>query len=76
MMLNFFGSLGERLGRSRELALPDHVRTVGDLRAFLGDEAVRDVARVRVVVNDVVAGENQCVAGARSVDFLPPLSGG
>ena len=76
MIITFYGSLGERLGRSRELAVPAGVRTVGDLRGFLGDEAVLDAARVRVFVDDVAAGEAHGVCGAGRIDFLPPLSGG
>ena len=81
MIIHFYGSLGERIGRRLEVALPGGVRDVADLRRLLIAQhpaAAEELSRqsVRAVVGDTIVDDSFPLAGAEQVDFLPPLSGG
>ena len=81
MIIHFFGSLGERIGRRVELALPEDVRDVAELRRLLIAQhpaAAEELSRtsVRAAVGDAIVEDSFPLAGAEQVDFLPPLSGG
>lgn len=78
----YFAALREAVGRAEEtLDLPDHVRTVGELRAWLTarggnwcalgpDRAVR-----AALAHDMVRGDAALADGAE-VAFFPPVTGG
>ena len=79
MRILFFGKLGETIGREVQLALPDDVTTVGQLRRLLAErhpQADLTSPRLRVCVDDSVAGDEEVVRDENEVAFLPPLSGG
>ena len=71
--IGFYGRLAEQFGREVEIDLPGEGATVAALRARFDG---LDPARVRVLVNDEMAGEDSEVRAGDRVDFLPPLSGG
>lgn len=73
-----FGRLAEVAGwRQREVALPASVQTVGALRAYLAETHPEiGAASTRAAVNRHVAGENDPVADADEIAFMPPMSGG
>ena len=79
----FFASLREALGTGREtLVLPPGVRTAGELRAHLcargetWQAALGGSRPVRMAVDQVHAGLDAPIAGAREVAFFPPVTGG
>jgi len=69
----FFGSLGERLGREREIEIPDGGCTIAELRARLPELAG---AIARACIDREVAAEDARVLPGQEVAFVPPLSGG
>ncbi len=79
----YFAWLRERTGMSEEtLVLPDNIRTVGALRAFLSarsprhQEAFAAPELVRAAVNQVFATQEGPVAPGDEVAFFPPVTGG
>jgi molybdopterin synthase sulfur carrier subunit len=81
--LLYFAWVRQKIGRSEEmLALPDGVRTVGDLLAHLGArggdyaEAFADPSRLRAAVNREHAGFDAVVRDEDEVAFFPPVTGG
>lgn len=81
MKVNFYGPLGDSIGRRVELAVPPPGCTVAELRRMIGDRhphAAEDLARpsVRACVGDTLVSEDCLVAPTDSVEFFPPLSGG
>jgi len=77
----FFGRTAERLGRSREIELPEGGLSVGDLRERLAvqDAAAREALLrpdVRASVDRVVVGEEAHVAPGQEVAFFSVFSGG
>ena len=81
--LLFFASLRERLGSSGEsLELPSHVRTVGELRAFLATRgepwqgALDGQRALRMAVNQDLADANAAIRDGDEVAFFPPVTGG
>jgi molybdopterin converting factor small subunit len=81
MKIQFFGSLGDRLGRVVEIDLPPETVTIAALRDFLakrfpelGDALARP--EVRACIGDRIVGEDEDLTTADEVDFFPPLSGG
>lgn len=80
--LLFFGALQDAAGiRERDVALPAHVRTVDDLRAWLAAEDPALGARlaapgVRCAIDRAFAQNNAALAGAEEIAFMSPLSGG
>ncbi|MGO9392068.1 molybdopterin converting factor subunit 1 [Rhodoblastus sp.] len=82
MKLVYFASLRERIGKAEEeVDLPESVRTVADLTAWL---AARDefyaaafadgIARAAIDKNH--AKPEATIAGAREIAFFPPMTGG
>ena len=65
-----------------EIALPDDVRTLKDLKHWVARQAPRlgsamYEARTRLIVNQCVAHDlSQPIADGDEVAFLPPMSGG
>ncbi len=79
----YFAWLRERMGRGEEaLALPEGVRTVGALAAWLqardaaGAAAFADLASVRAAVNQSFAQPDAAVSDGDEVAFFPPVTGG
>lgn len=79
--IGFFGSLGERIGRSVALDLPEQGSTVAELRSRLAElhpMASNELMRrgVLACASDEIVGEDHRVMPGSAVEFLPPLSGG
>lgn len=79
----YFAFLRDEMGRAGEsLELPDAVKTVAGLRAFLigqGDpwaHAFQTVKRIRASVNQVMVEDDAAVAEGDEVAFFPPVTGG
>lgn len=78
----YFASLREAVGQSaEELAVPEGVASVGDLRAHLaarggGWEALGRVKNLRVAVNQKVADMAATVCDGDEIAFFPPVTGG
>ena len=81
--LVFLGKFGDvaPAGLS-EVALPDNVHTLGDLRHWLARQQpllgrAMDATPTRLIVNQCVVHDlSQPVADGDEVAFLPPMSGG
>ena len=79
----YFAWLKERTGHAEEeIAMPDGVRTVGDLMAWL---RARDAAHqaafvnprlVRAAVNQEFAGPDTTISAGDEIAFFPPVTGG
>ena len=83
MKILYFAWLRSRTGMAEEdVVLPAHIRTVGDLLAWLQDrspghaEALRDLAVVRVAVNQEFARADHPVQNGDEVALFPPVTGG
>ena len=83
MKLCYFAWVRERLGKAEEeIELPAHVRTVGDLVAWLkgrGEEyahAFEHGEVVRAAIDRRHARPEAEIAGAREIAFFPPMTGG
>jgi molybdopterin converting factor small subunit len=81
--LVFLGKLGDAAPADlTEIALPGEVRTLSDLREWLGRTAPhlgRALAAtpIRLVQNQVVAHDlSAAVSDGDEIAFLPPMSGG
>ena len=81
--LIYFAWVRERIGKPDErLALPNDVRTVKDLLAFLkrrgdGYEAALAFPEViRVAIDQEHVGHDAALAGAREIALFPPMTGG
>jgi molybdopterin synthase sulfur carrier subunit len=79
----YFAWVRERLGKgSEEIELPDSVKTVGELIAYLaslGDdyEAVFAVPKViQAAIDEEHADHNQAIGAAREIALFPPMTGG
>ena len=81
--LIYFAWVRERIGRGSETReLPATVTTARELIAWLttqGEEYAHAFAKpdsIRVAINQVHAGHDQSIAGAREIAFFPPVTGG
>ncbi|MCM5551584.1 molybdopterin converting factor subunit 1 [Pleomorphomonas sp. NRK KF1] len=79
----YFAWVRERIGLSDEhLRLPDHVRTAGDMIAWLsgrGDNyayALESPSTVRVAVDQLHIEQNEALGEAREIALFPPMTGG
>jgi molybdopterin synthase sulfur carrier subunit len=79
----YFAWVREKTGKAEEtLALPDTVKTVGDLVQWLkgrGPEYAEAFARahvVRAAVDQRHVPPQTSLAGAREIAFFPPVTGG
>lgn len=81
--LVFLGKFGDvaPVGLS-EIALPDGVRTLGELHHWLAEREpllgrTMAATRTRMIVNQCVAHDlSQVLADGDEIAFLPPMSGG
>lgn len=83
IQLRFFASVREALGTAQEsVALPDHVRTVGDVRAYLRErdgvwaETLAEGRALRMAYNQEMTGATTTIADGGEVAFFPPVTGG
>jgi molybdopterin synthase sulfur carrier subunit len=83
IQLRFFASVRESLGTSQEsVALPEHVKTVGDVRSYLRErggvwtEALSEARPLRMAYNQVMTDVNTLIADGGEVAFFPPVTGG
>jgi sulfur-carrier protein len=83
MKIVYFAWVRERIGKSEEdVVLPDTVRTVADLAAWLAARgegyahAFDNPGVVRAAINKVHVKPAASIAGAREVAFFPPMTGG
>lgn len=83
MKILYFAWVRERVGKAEEtIALPEAVRTVGDLVAHLaarGDEyayAFENPGVIRAAIDQVHVKPSTPLEGAREVAFFPPMTGG
>ncbi|MBT8472351.1 MAG: molybdopterin converting factor subunit 1 [Marinicaulis sp.] len=80
--LLYFGKLADIAGgRMREIPAPDHVETISDLIAHIGEaDAVLAAAladeTVRYAVNEEIVSREAAISNTDEVAFLPPVSGG
>lgn len=81
MKIEFYGRLGDCLGREVELNVPDAGCTVGEVRAMIAElhpDAAGDLAlpSVRACLGDNIVGDSHAVTPRDTLSFFPPLSGG
>ena len=83
--LRFFASVRETLGTSQEaLALPAHLATVGEVRAFLvarGGAWAQALGEgegraLRMACNQLMCSADTALAEGCEVAFFPPVTGG
>lgn len=79
----YFAWLRDLIGTGEEqVALPPEVATAGALSAVLATrsaghaEAFADVSKLRVAIDQAMAGFDAPIAGAREIAFFPPVTGG
>lgn len=83
IQLRFFASVRESLGTGQEtLVVPEQVKTVGDVRAFLRErggawqEALADGRALRMAYNQQMTGPETHITDGCEVAFFPPVTGG
>lgn len=83
MKLLYFAWVRERIGKSEEtLNLPENLKTVFDLIAFLSEkeegykEAFKDPSKLRAAINQTFVSLDHDLTGAKEVAFFPPVTGG
>lgn len=83
IQLRFFASVREALGTAQETVnLPDHVRTVADVRAFLRErggawaEALAEGRALRMACNHQMTDGTAPITEGCEVAFFPPVTGG
>ncbi len=83
MKVLYFAWLRSRTGMAEEeVAPPAEIRTVGDLLAWLRQrspghaEALKDLAVVRVAVNQEFARADHPVRAGDEIALFPPVTGG
>ncbi|MBB3212402.1 molybdopterin synthase sulfur carrier subunit [Herbaspirillum sp. Sphag1AN] len=81
--LRFFASVREALGIAEEIIdLPPHVRTVGDVRAFLMGrggiwfDVLAPEKALRMAYDHNMTGPETELAEGGEVAFFPPVTGG
>lgn len=81
--LLYFAWLRERIGKGEEyLVLPDTIRTVSELIAYLtglGEEyayAFENAHVIRAALDQKHAKHDASIAGVREIAFFPPMTGG
>ena len=79
----YFAWMREHTGvASEQIALPDGVRTIGDLTPMLMARSVghalalKNMAAVRVAVNRTHGNSKTAVSAGDEIAFFPPVTGG
>ena len=79
--LVFLGKFGD-VAPMTEIALPEGVRSLNDLKQWLARQqpllgAAMEATRTRLIVNQCVAHDlSRAIADGDEIAFLPPMSGG
>ena len=83
IQLRFFASVREALGTSLEnVALPDNVATVGEVRAWLRErggvwaETLAEGRALRMACNQQMTNACTRISEGCEVAFFPPVTGG
>lgn len=83
IQLRFFASVREALGASQEnVALPDNVVTVGDVRSWLRArggvwaETLAEGRALRMACNQQMTDADTRISEGCEVAFFPPVTGG
>jgi molybdopterin synthase sulfur carrier subunit len=83
IQLRFFASVREALGTAHEaVTLPDHVQTVGAVRAYLRErggawaEALAEGRALRMAYNQEMTDAGKQIAEGCEIAFFPPVTGG
>jgi molybdopterin synthase sulfur carrier subunit len=83
VQLRFFASLREALGVSQEeIDLPDSVKTIAQLRAYLvlrggiWAEALAEGKALRCALRQIMVDANTPLEVGAEVAFFPPVTGG
>jgi len=83
IQLLFFASVREALDTSQEsVTLPDHIRTVGDVRVYLRErggvwaEALAEGRALRMAHNQQMCDAQTQLTDGCEVAFFPPVTGG
>jgi sulfur-carrier protein len=83
IQLRYFASVREALGLSHEtVALPRHVTTVGEVRAFLQQrggawaDALAEGRALRMACNHQMTDAATPISEGCEVAFFPPVTGG
>jgi molybdopterin synthase sulfur carrier subunit len=83
LQLRFFASLREALGVSHEdITIPDTVKTIADLRAFLAErgnlwaDVLAPGKVLRCALNQVMVDANTPLQENAEIAFFPPVTGG
>lgn len=83
IQLRFFASVREALGTSQEsITLPDHVRTVGDVRAYLRERGgawavtLAEGRALRMACNQQMTDPQARITDGCEIAFFPPVTGG
>jgi molybdopterin synthase sulfur carrier subunit len=81
--LRFFAGVRETLGTSHEsIAVPEHVKTVGDVRRYLCErgavwaDALAEGRSLRMAYDQVMTDADKAIADGGEVAFFPPVTGG
>ena len=79
----YFARVREALGvASEQVALPEDVKNLGALRAWLvrrgetWSQALGESTKVRAAVNQDMAGGDAKIADGDEIAFFPPVTGG
>jgi molybdopterin synthase sulfur carrier subunit len=79
----YFAWIRQKVGLGEErLALPENVKTVADLAAFLAErgggfaEVFADPKRIRAAINQEHSGFDVTIAESDEIAFFPPVTGG
>ena len=83
LQLRFFASLREALGVSQEeIAIPDNVKTITDLRTYLMErgnpwaEVLAENKVLRCAMNQVMVDASTPLKENAEIAFFPPVTGG
>jgi sulfur-carrier protein len=83
IQLRFFASVRQALGIAQEsIIVPDHVRTVGEVRDFLSGrggiwaEVLAPGRSLRMAYDQVMTEADTAIADGGEVAFFPPVTGG
>lgn len=81
--LVYFAWVRERIGKSQEeLSLPDHIKKIADLMAYLKtiDEgyaaAFQEPHIIRVALDKEHKEHHASIGAAKEIAFFPPMTGG
>ncbi|MBL4870275.1 MAG: MoaD/ThiS family protein [Robiginitomaculum sp.] len=77
----YFGRLSERVGTQEEhIDLPDNIRTITELKAWLNTyhqlDGILDHDTVKTMIDQSLNHKNSSIIGAVEIGFLPPVGGG